>query len=47
MHGKTYDQVKDTIGLPDNYSIIQVYNNYTKKGSDYFDPAIQYGGESM
>lgn len=30
-----------------DYSLVQLYNNHTCPYSDYFDPALQKGGESM
>jgi hypothetical protein len=42
-----YEDMKEGLELPENYSVIQVYNNYTRKSGDYFDPYLQYGGESM
>ena len=42
-----HEDIKDALELPENYSVIQVYNNYTRKSGDYFDPYLQYGGESM
>lgn len=46
-HEGAFEEVKDLIDLPENYSVVQVYNNYTRKSGDYFDPYLQYGGESM
>ena len=33
--------------LGEKGKVIQVFNRYTKKKSDYFDPYIQYGGGTM
>ena len=45
--GKSREELKKISNLPDNYSVVQVYDNLTKKSGDYFDPYIQYGGRSM
>ena len=38
-----------TVALAGNQKgyVVQVYSPYTKKRSEYFDPYLQYGGESM
>jgi hypothetical protein len=35
------------LGTPSRYGSKAVFNQFTKRVSDYFDPYIQYGGKSM
>jgi hypothetical protein len=35
------------IGGNNKAQLIQVYNQYTKPSTDFFDPYLQYGGETM
>ena len=40
-------KLKTIDDLPENCSLVQIFNNITKKKGDYFDPSLQYGGKSM
>ena len=42
-----YEHKKAPINLNKNYTVTQLYNNYTRTFSDFFDPSLQYGGESV
>lgn len=41
------DQKDVTANPSKDYTLVQLYNNYTKSTTEFFDPSLQYGGESM
>eukprot|EP00826_Nyctotherus_ovalis_P038738 TRINITY_DN3648_c0_g1_i18.p1 TRINITY_DN3648_c0_g1~~TRINITY_DN3648_c0_g1_i18.p1 ORF type:complete len:258 (+),score=76.89 TRINITY_DN3648_c0_g1_i18:539-1312(+) len=41
------DQKDLTTNPNKGYTLVQLYNNYTKTTTEFFDPSLQYGGESI